>query len=120
MKEMIEGIKHVIEEQKRVKELTEGHCFDGIIGITSEGAHVCQDKLIEVNGGFEGIEYKDRPSTAYPYEVFAYVDGIKFFSIITYADADDTFKEVIQEDRITKLEAELAKLKGVEQDEQSV
>jgi hypothetical protein len=117
---MIEGIKHVIEEQKRVKELTEGHCFDGIIGITPEGVHVSKDKLIDLNNGVAGLYYTDRNSDVYPYEMYAHVEGIRFFCLADFKDAEGTFKEVIQKDRIAKLEAELTKLKGVEQDEQSV
>jgi hypothetical protein len=120
MKEMIEGIKHVMEELKRVRELTESHCVDGVLNIKPESVHLRTDKLIDLNNGIAGLQYSDRGSDLYPYEVYTYVEGIRFFCLADYSDAEDIFKEVIQEDRIAKLEAELAKLKGVEQVEQSV
>jgi hypothetical protein len=108
---MIEHIKHVIEEQKRVKELEKTVLGDGILSINFNEVHVRKDRLIEINGGTEGLEIKDRVSSDYPYEVSAYVDGIRFFHLATDEDLNETYKGVFNHRLIQELEEKLASLK---------
>jgi hypothetical protein len=113
---MIEQIKHVVEEQKRVKELEKTVLGDGILSVKLNEVHVRKDRLIEFNGGTEGLEIEDRGCNDYPYEVFAYVDGIKFFHLATDEDLNETYEGVFNHRLIQELEEKLASLKGVKEE----
>lgn len=107
---MIEKIKQTAELLKELSEVgvyRVGNNYGGPME-----AQMGHESLVEVNGGVEGLQIKNRGGNEYPYEISFTNDGIKFYAVVKQEEFDKTFGEEMNKEVISALEKQLSILKG--------